>query len=46
MAGAVLGVLMSSMLAASQDPNADMFKIADSALAHLEEGLPLDWKKP
>ncbi len=46
MAGAVLGVLMSSMLEASKDPNADMFKIADSALAHLEDGLPLDWKTP
>jgi AcrR family transcriptional regulator len=44
MAGAVLGVLLASMLMISEDPKADMVKLADSALAHLEAGLPLDWK--
>ena len=45
MAGAVLGVLLSSMFLITRDPDADMVKIADSALEHLEAGLPLDWKK-
>lgn len=45
MAGAVLGVLLASMLEITRDPKADMVKIADSALEHLEAGLPLDWKK-
>jgi AcrR family transcriptional regulator len=44
MAGAVLGVLLASMLMVSEDPKADMLKLADAALAHLEAGLPLDWK--
>ena len=44
MAGAVLGVLLASMLMITEDPKADMVKLADSALAHLEAGLPLDWK--
>ena len=44
MAGAVLGVLLASMLMITEDPKADMMKLADSALAHLEAGLPLDWK--
>jgi hypothetical protein len=44
MAGAVLGVLLASMLMITEDPNADMVKLADAALAHLEAGLPLDWK--
>ncbi len=43
MSGAVLGVLMSSMFAIVRDPNADLFEVADRALAHLEAGLPLDW---
>jgi AcrR family transcriptional regulator len=43
MAGAVLGVLMSTMVVIAQDPAADMVKLADDALAHLESGLPLDW---
>ena len=44
MAGAVLGVLLAAMLTVSEDPKADMVKLADGALAHLEAGLPLDWK--
>jgi AcrR family transcriptional regulator len=44
MAGAVLGVLLASMLVITEDPKADMVKLADGALAHLEAGLPLDWK--
>lgn len=44
MAGAVLGVLLSAMLMITEDPKADMVKLADGALAHLEAGLPLDWK--
>ena len=43
-AGAVLGVLLASMLVVTEDPKADMLKLSDSALAHLEAGLPLDWK--
>jgi AcrR family transcriptional regulator len=45
MAGAVLGVLLASMLVLSRDPKADMVKMADRALEHLEAGLPLDWNK-
>jgi hypothetical protein len=44
MAGAVLGVLMSAMVAIAKDPQANMVELADAALAHLEAGLPLDWK--
>ena len=44
-AGAVLGVLLASMLVLTRDPKADMMKIADSALEHLEAGLPLEWKR-
>ena len=43
-AGAVLGVLLSAMLAIIDNPKADMIKVVDDALAHLEAGLPLDWK--
>jgi hypothetical protein len=43
LAGAVLGVLLSAMLAIVDNPKADMFKVVDDALAHLEAGLPLDW---
>jgi AcrR family transcriptional regulator len=41
LAGAVVGVLMSSVLAAVGDRDADLTKLADVALAHLEAGLPL-----
>jgi AcrR family transcriptional regulator len=39
--GAVMGVSMSAMLAASKDPNADYFELMDTALAQLEAGLPI-----
>lgn len=42
LAGAVIGVLMSSVLAAASDPDADLTKLADAAMAHLEAGLPLE----
>ena len=44
LSGAVLGVLLAAMLAIADNPKADMFRIVDDALAHLEAGLPLDWK--
>lgn len=43
-AGAVLGVLLASMLAIIDNPKTDMIKVVDDALSHLEAGLPLDWK--
>ena len=43
-AGAVLGVLLAAMLTIIDNPKADMIKVVDDALAHLEAGLPLDWK--
>ena len=43
-AGAVLGVLLSAMLALADNPKADMYRVVDEALAHLEAGLPLEWK--
>ena len=42
--GAVLGVLLASMLTIIDNPKADAIKVVDDALAHLEAGLPLDWK--
>ena len=42
--GAVLGVLLAAMLAIIDNPKVDMIKVVDEALAHLEAGLPLDWK--
>jgi AcrR family transcriptional regulator len=41
LAGALIGVLMSSLLAAAADPKADLIQLADAAMAHLEAGLPL-----
>jgi AcrR family transcriptional regulator len=41
LAGAVLGVLLAAMLAIIDNPKADMLKVVDQALAHLEAGLPL-----
>ena len=35
---------LSGMLAIVDTPQADMFRIVEDALAHLEAGLPLDWK--
>lgn len=43
LAGALLGVMMATFLSAANDPDADVFDLADKALAHLEAGLPLDW---
>ena len=37
--GAVLGVSISAMLTASQDPSADWIELMDTGLAHLEAGL-------
>jgi AcrR family transcriptional regulator len=37
--GAVLGVSISAMLAASEDPSADYIGLMDAGLAHLEDGL-------
>jgi AcrR family transcriptional regulator len=41
MAGAVVGVGMSVMLTAMDDPSADVLQLMDSGLAYLEAGLPL-----
>ncbi|HLZ95837.1 MAG TPA: TetR family transcriptional regulator [Candidatus Dormibacteraeota bacterium] len=41
--GALLGVMMSALFTAAQDPNADLLDAADQAMAHLEAGLPLPW---
>jgi AcrR family transcriptional regulator len=38
--GAVIGVAMSAILAATEDPSADYVGLMDTALAHLEAGLP------
>lgn len=38
--GALLGVSISAMLTASQDPSADYLELMDEALAQLEAGLP------
>ena len=43
LAGALLGVMLSAVLRAVEDPEADLLKLATDALAHLEAGLPLDW---
>jgi len=43
LAGALLGVLMSAMVAIAENPKADMIQLVDQAMAHLEAGLPLDW---
>ncbi|HVC78080.1 MAG TPA: TetR family transcriptional regulator [Candidatus Micrarchaeaceae archaeon] len=41
--GALLGVMMSAMFTAVQDPKTDLLEVADQAMAHLEAGLPLRW---
>ena len=41
LAGAMIGVIMASMLTTKEDPTADLFQRIDAALAHLEAGLPL-----
>jgi AcrR family transcriptional regulator len=40
-AGAVVGVGLSVMMAAAEDPSADVAELMDAGLAHLEAGLPL-----
>lgn len=40
-AGAVLGVGLSAMFAATEDPNADIVSLIDEAMSQLEAGLPL-----
>lgn len=40
-AGAVLGVGLSAMVAAAEDPGADIVSLIDEAMAHLEKGLPV-----
>ena len=42
-AGAVLGVMLAAMNELIDNPKADLLKVTDDALAHLEAGLPLDW---
>ena len=41
LSGALLGVMMSALFKAVQDPEADLLEVADQAMAHLEAGLPL-----
>ncbi len=41
LAGAIVGVVMAATLAEAQDPGGDMLSAIDTALAHLENGLPL-----
>jgi AcrR family transcriptional regulator len=41
LAGAVVGVAFAVMVAAAEDPRADLFAVMDAAMAHLEAGLPL-----
>lgn len=40
-AGAMLGALMSVILASAEDPQADYLALMDASLAYLENGLPL-----
>jgi AcrR family transcriptional regulator len=40
-AGAVVGVGLSVMMAAAEDPSADIVALMDAGLAHLEAGLPM-----
>ena len=46
LAGAIIGVLMSAVLAAANDPEADLIQLTDAAMAHLEAGLPLGETNP
>lgn len=41
LAGALIGVGMSTMLAVIDDPNADFFTLFDAGLAQLEKGINL-----
>jgi len=40
-AGALLGVGLSAMFAAAENPDADIVSLIDEGLAQLEAGLPL-----
>ena len=46
LAGAIIGVLMASVLAVANDPHADLVQLTDGAMAHLEAGLPLGQTNP
>lgn len=39
--GAIVGVMMASMLSVMEDPKADYVTLVQQGLTHLEEGLPL-----
>jgi hypothetical protein len=39
--GAVIGVGLSAMFAAADDPSSDLVALLDEAMAHLEAGLAL-----
>jgi len=41
LAGALIGVVMATLLAAADQPGADLVQLMDDAMAHLEAGLPL-----
>jgi AcrR family transcriptional regulator len=41
LAGAIIGVIMSALLQAYEDPSADYLRCYDDALGQLEKGLPL-----
>ncbi len=41
LSGALLGVMMSALMAAAGDPNADLIALSERAMEHLEAGLPL-----
>jgi AcrR family transcriptional regulator len=41
LAGALIGVIMAALLAAGDTPGADLMRLVDDAMAHLEAGLPL-----
>jgi hypothetical protein len=41
LAGALMGVFMSAVLTAAEDPQTDLVRLIDQAMAHLEAGLPL-----
>lgn len=42
LAGALLGVMMAALLAVGKDPEADLMKLVQDGMTHLERGLPLD----
>lgn len=41
LAGAMIGAIMSALLAGAEDPARDYFALMDASLAYLEAGLPL-----